>query len=211
MELSEHARQNRAAWDAHAATYQTSHGEFIAGDETCWGSWRIPESDVQVLGDVAGKDVLDLGCGACQFGVTLARRGARVTGIDISEKQLEYARLRGVDFPLVLGSADDLQFEDASFDVVACDQGATVFADPFDVVPEVARVLRPGGLFAFSGATPIDWICWDESLDRASTTLQRDYFGMHRWQGEGWVYFMLPYGGWIQLFRSCGFTIEDLV
>ena len=45
------------------------------------------------------------------------------------------------------------------------DWGAPTFADPYLFVPEVARVLRQGGLFAFSGATPLNWLCFDEQAD----------------------------------------------
>jgi len=73
-------------------------------------------------------------------------------------------------------------------------------------------VLRRGGLFVFSGATPLDWITFDEQADTFSDRLQRDYFGMHRWETpEGSVEFMLPIGEWIRLFRRSGFVIEDLI
>src|SRR4029077_6517349 len=113
---------------------------------------QIPESELQVLGDVAGKDVLELGCGAAQWAVLLAQQGARVTGLDNSERQLEHARERmaaaGVDFPLVHAPAEWFPPPDASFDIVFCDHGALTFADPLVVVPEVSRLLLPGGLFA---------------------------------------------------------------
>jgi len=86
------------------------------------------------------------------------------------------------------------------------------FADPYLFVPEVARVLRRGGLFAFSGATPLDWLCFDDEADAFSDRLQREYFGMHRWDTpEGSVEFMLPMGEWIRLFRRAGFLVEDLI
>ena len=49
-----------------------------------WGLWQIPESELGILGDVAGKDVLELGCGAAQWSILLARQGARVVGLDNS-------------------------------------------------------------------------------------------------------------------------------
>ena len=54
--------------------------------------WQLPESELRVLGDVAGKDVLELGCGAAQWSILLAGQGARVVGLDNSERQLEHAR-----------------------------------------------------------------------------------------------------------------------
>jgi SAM-dependent methyltransferase len=210
------AEQNRAFWDRQSDEYQQRHNEFIGRPEPRWGIWQVPEAELQVLGDVAEKDVLELGCGAAQWAILLARQGARMVGLDNSARQLEHARERmaaaGVDFPLVHSAAESLPFDDASFDVVFCDHGALSFADPLVVVPEVARVLRPGGLFAFSHTTPLVWVCWNEEADRAEDRLVHGYFGMHREDdSNGAVGFNLPYGEWIRLFRRSGFAVEALI
>jgi hypothetical protein len=58
------ARKNRAGWDAISHDYQSEHaGELVGEKALAWGIWRIPEAELNVLGDVAGKDVLELGCG----------------------------------------------------------------------------------------------------------------------------------------------------
>jgi SAM-dependent methyltransferase len=215
MELSDHARRNREQWDADAAAYQERNARHINHADPRWGLWQIPEDQLRVLGDVAGRDVLELGCGAAQWSVLLAQRGARVTGLDNSAGQLEFARAAiaeaGVELPLVHGSAESLPFADASFDIVFCDHGAVGFSDPHVVVPEVARVLRPGGRFAFSGMTPIEWITYDPQADVASTTFQRDYFGMHSIDVEGSIEFMLTYGDWVRTFVAAGLEIRDLI
>jgi ubiquinone/menaquinone biosynthesis C-methylase UbiE len=119
--------------------------------------WQLPESELRVLGDVAGKDVLELGCGAAQWSILLARAGARVVGLDYSERQLEHARASltgaGVEVQLVHASAESVPFPDESFDIVFADHGANRFVDPYAWVPEAARVLRRGGLLAFSEST----------------------------------------------------------
>ena len=204
--------RNRATWDAWSEEYQATRdvrGGF-------WGVWSIPEAELDVLGDVAGKEILELGCGAAQWSIALAQEGAHMVGLDNSERQLEHARAlmaaAGVDFPLVHGPAEELPFEAESFDLVFCDWGATNFADPYRVVPEVARVLRPGGLFAFSGATPISWLALDQQADAWDDKLHMDYFGMHRMEWpDGLTEFQLPYGEWIRLFREHGFAIEALI
>lgn len=207
---SSDVERNRAFWDADADDYQRRNAEFLKHG-AAWGVWQIPESELGILGDVAGKDVLELGCGAARWSIALAARGARCVGLDVSERQLEHARAEGADFPLVHGSAEELPFEDASFDVVFCDWGATTFTDPYRTVPEVARVLRPGGLFAFSGGTALEWCCYDERAQRPEPQLQRPYFGIHRWDVGDHVEFMLGTGDWIRLFRSCGLVVEELV
>jgi hypothetical protein len=78
-------------------------------------------------------------------------------------------------------------------------------------VPEAARLLRAGGLLAFSGSTPIFEICTPLLAPHPEDRLAREYFGLQRRVEEGWVEFNLSYGEWIRLFRSHGFAIEDLI
>jgi hypothetical protein len=73
----------------------------------------------------------------------------------------------------------------------------------------VARVLRVGGRFAFSGLTPVEWITFDGKT--STRELQRDYFGMRSMEDEGTVEFMLTYGEWIRVFTGAGFAIRDLI
>jgi SAM-dependent methyltransferase len=207
--------RNRAWWDRESDSYQTTHGEHIGRPEPRWGMWQLPESELGILGDVAGKDILELGCGAAQWSILLAQLGARPVGVDNSGRQLEHARAAvaaaGLDFPLVHAPAESVPLPDASFDVVFADHGANRFADPVGWVPEAERLLRRGGLLAFSGGTPLEVVCWDEEADRMVPQLLRDYFGMHRIEeADGPVEFELPYGEWIRLFRANGFEIEEL-
>ena len=73
------------------------------------------------------------------------------------------------------------------------------FADPYRTVPEAARLLRPGGLFAFNHHSPIETMCWAAGRrDDAGDRLVLDYFGMHRIDDEDEISFQLPYGEWIR-------------
>src|ERR671925_336514 len=89
---SEQALRNRAHWDRTSDEYQDRHRDFINRSEPRWGIWQAPEAELQVLGDVAGMDVLELGCGAAQWSILLAQRGARMVALDNSARQLEHAR-----------------------------------------------------------------------------------------------------------------------
>jgi SAM-dependent methyltransferase len=214
--LSEHERQNRAAWNADADDYQARHGaQLKESTGLAWGTTQIPESDLNVLGDVAGMDVLELGCGAAQWSIGLAQLGARPVGIDLSDRQLEHARRlmaeAGVEFPVIHGSAENVPLPDASFDIVFCDHGAMTFADPYRTVPEAARLLRSGGLFAFNHHTPIETIHWPIDGDHVTEQLAVEYFGMHRFDDGETTVFQLPYGEWLRLFRDSGFVVEDLL
>jgi SAM-dependent methyltransferase len=105
--------------------------------------------------DVAGLDVVELGCGTGYFGAWLARRGAHVTGIDNSAEQLKTARglqdEHDLHFPLIHRNAEDTGLPDASFDLALSEYGAAIWADPYRWIPEAARILRPGGELIFLG------------------------------------------------------------
>ena len=214
--LTPHEQQNQAAWNADSDDYQQRHGaQLAATGGLAWGTYQVPEAELRILGEVVDRDVLELGCGAAQWSIGLARRGARPVGIDLSERQLEHARRlmaeAGVDFPLVHGSAEAVPLPDASFDIVFCDHGAMTFADPYRTVPEVSRLLRAGGLFAFSHGSTIETICWPLDAEEVGERLVIDYFGMHAIDDGETITFQLPYGEWIRLFHANGFTIEDLI
>lgn len=216
--LTPEAATNRERWDAQSDAYQQRHGaQLEESGGTAWGVWQIPEAEVGALGEVSGLDVLELGCGAAQWAIALARQGARMTALDNSARQLEHARrgiaAAGVDFPLVHASAEATGLPDSSFDLVFCDYGAMTFTDPRNSVPEVARVLRPGGLFAFSATTPLAEVTWALGAEEPGDRLVLDYFeGIRRLETpEEPIAFNLPYGEWIALFREHGFVIEDLI
>jgi SAM-dependent methyltransferase len=214
--LSDDEARNRASWDAYSDEYQAMHAESLRLDGGLnWGTGRVPESELQVLGDVAGLDILELGCGGAQWSIGLVRAGARPVGLDNSARQLEHAKRlmaeAGVDFPVVHASAEAVPLPDQSFDIVFCDHGAMTFADPYRTVPEAARLLRPGGLFAFSHHSPIETICWPLGSETVGDRLVLDYFGMHRIDDGDEVFYQLPYGEWIRLFRANGFVVEDLI
>lgn len=217
VERTPHAARNEASWDAYSDEYQTLHSEALTAESNglAWGTARVPEAELHVLGDVAGLDILEFGCGGAQWSIALARLGARPVGLDLSSRQLQHARRlmaeAGLDFPLVHASAESVPLPDASFDIVFCDHGAMTFADPYQTVPEAARLLRPGGLFAFCHHSPFETVCWPLDADDVTTTLTLDYFGMHAIDDGEDVSFQLPYGEWIRLFRANGFVIEDLI
>jgi SAM-dependent methyltransferase len=206
-----HVRVNRRAWDRMSTEYQTKHGERLTEAARAWGVWRLPEDGIRALGDVRGKDVLELGCGAAQWSIALAQDGVRPIGIDLSAKQLQYARRASQSLPLVQGTAEELPFADGSFDVVFGDHGAMGFADPDRTVPEAARVLRPGGRLVFAIAGPLLFMCWNPKTERVDRRLHAEWFGMRSDEDEDTIQFQLPYGSWIDLFRANGLDVERLL
>ena len=136
-----------------------------------WGVFGIPEFGV--LGDVAGLDVVELGCGTAYFSAKLARRGARVVGVDPTPAQLETARRMqaqtGIEFPLVEAPGEDVPLPDASFDLAFSEYGASLWADPKKWIAEAARLLRPGGRLVFLTNSMLAHLCtpdWTRSRSR---------------------------------------------
>ncbi|MCZ7525489.1 MAG: class I SAM-dependent methyltransferase [Acidimicrobiia bacterium] len=160
--------------------------------------------------------MLELGCGGAQWSVALAACGARPVGLDLSSGQLAHARRHAdaarVAVPLVQASGEAVPLRDAGFDVVFADHGAPSFCEPGRLVAEAARVLRPGGRFAFCATTPLVYLTWDQRRERQSRKLRRGAFGRRRFAfGEGTVDFVPSTGEWIRLFRRHGLTVEDVV
>ena len=205
-------------WDGLAPEFAVTGRERWAG-EPVWGIWDIPETDVSLLPDLADKDALELGCGTGYISAWMARRGARVVGLDNSPKQLETARTlqdeHDLHFPLIHGDAEKVPLSDGTFDYIVSEYGAAIWCDPYHWIPEAARLLRPGGELMILANGTILMLCVKELLAEgaADPTLLRPYFDMHRfaWTDTPGIEFHLGYGDWIRLFRKNGFVVEDLI
>jgi len=104
---------------------------------------------------LAGKDVLDVGCGGGILAEAMAQQGARVTGIDLAEKPLRVAQLHLLESRLEidyqLASAEDYAGSHAEgFDVLTCMEMLEHVPDPASAVAACARLLKPGGRAFFS-------------------------------------------------------------
>jgi SAM-dependent methyltransferase len=215
--LPDHVRRNRVHWDRLAAEYVDGGRRSWASNEPTWGIWRVPERDLRALPAVDGKDVIELGCGTAYWSAWLARRGARVVGIDSSAKQLETARVlqreHGLDFPLIHGNAESVPLTYASFDLAISEYGASIWCDPYRWIPEAARLLRPEGELVFLKNGMLYNLCAPDSEAPAADRLVRDYFGLHRleWSNDNSVEFTLPVGEWIRLFHASGLEVLDLI
>ena len=218
-DLPEHVRRNRALWDDWARHYVAPGEESWSADEPRWGIWGVPESEIGILPEnLVGTDAIELGCGTAYVSAWLARRGARVVGIDNSERQLATARRLqkqyGLYFPLLHGNAEAVPYPDQSFDFAISEYGACLWADPQRWVPEAARLLRPGGQLVFLTNSFLLTLCIPAEDGIAATDrLLRAAFGVHRveWPGDPAVEFHLSHGDWLRLLRRSGFDIDDLV
>ncbi len=170
-----------------------------------------------MLGDVDGRDVVELGCGTAYLSARLARRGARPVGVDVSPEQLETARRcmgeTGIEFPLLEASAEDVPLPDASFDLAVSEYGASLWCDPERWVPEAARLLRTEGRLVFLTNSMLAILCVPAEPGYATEQLLRPQKDLHRitWPFEDGVEFFRSHGEWIDLLHSSGFEVERLV
>ncbi|WP_433679383.1 class I SAM-dependent methyltransferase [Nocardia sp. CA-119907] len=162
---------SRRWWDADATDYHETHADFLGvdspGGEFIWCPEGLHEGDHHFLGEIAGKRILEIGCGSAPCSRWLAGQGAQAIGLDLSmgmlERGLAAMTRGGPQVPLVQAGAEALPFADASFDIACSAFGAVPFvADSELVMREVARVLRPGGRWVFSVNHPMRWIFPDD-------------------------------------------------
>jgi SAM-dependent methyltransferase len=179
--------ENRRSWNEATKAHNSHKGDQAAFFRD-GGSTLFPE-EVGLLGDIAGKDLLHLQCNAGQDTLSLARLGARVTGVDISDEAIAHAQRLSAEsgIPGTFVRADVYDWldeaEPATFDRVFCSYGAVCWLSDLDAWARgIAKVLRPGGRFVvvdfhpFHGMFDEDWeiafpyssegeaFTWDEGI-----------------------------------------------
>ena len=204
-----------------ADDYQDEHGAFLGDSDLVWGPEGLREADAGLLGEVSGRHVLEVGCGAAQGARWLVAQGALAYGVDVSHRQLQHARrideALGTVTPAVQADAVRLPFAPQAFDLAFCAYGAVPFvADVAALHAEVARVLRPGGRWVFSVTHPVRWgfpddpgpagliaesSYWDET-----PYVERDAEGI-----ATYVEHHRTLGSDVRALHAAGFVLEDLV
>jgi SAM-dependent methyltransferase len=215
------ARANRSWWDSDADAYLAEHGEFLGDVDFVWCPEGLREADAHLLGPVAGRTVLEVGCGAAMCARWLATQGARPVAFDLSGAMLRHAAAAadrsGVRVPLVQADAQHLPFADGAFDVACTAFGAVPFvADSAGVMREVARVLRPGGRWVFATTHPLRWIFPDDP-GPGGLTVATPYFDRSPYveldeDGEpAYVEHHRTLGDRVRELVAAGFRLVDLV
>jgi SAM-dependent methyltransferase len=214
-------RANRLEWDGYADEYQATHGAFLKDVGFLWCPEGVEEGTARVLGEPSDRDVLEIGCGAAQCARWLTSQGARTVGLDLSERQLGHARRlnasTGIQVPVVAGTATDLPFPDDTFDVAFSSFGALQFVfDAGRAVDEAARVLRPGGTFAFSITHPVRW-CLPDDPTSEGLTVSSSYWDRIPYVEENddgtptYVEHHRTLGDWVGLLARAGFRLTALL
>jgi len=212
----EHVEVNRAHWTRNNAEFTDAEAEDKwAGEEIVWGGFGWLESELRILGDVSGLDVVELGCGTAYFSAWLARQGARPVGVDVTPAQLDTARRmqerHGLDFPLIEASAEDVPLPEASFDLAHSEFGASIWCDPEKWIPEAARLLRPGGRLVFARGSTLQELCFGE--ERVTERLEHDWSDLGRMDfrsEDGGIEFHPPVGVMLGVLRRSGFELLEL-
>lgn len=218
--LPRHVAENRRQWDANAHEWVAAGERAWRQEEPTWGIWGVPESQLAMLPpDMSGQHAVELGCGTAYVSAWMARRGATVSGIDNSQRQLDTARRlaaeHGVELRLLHGNAETTPFPDASFDFAISEYGAAIWCDPYAWIPEAHRILKPGGRLVFLGNHPLFSTCSPWNGAPVVEQLVRPYFELHTldWTqvelDPGGIEFNLPISAWFELFRRVGFAVED--
>ena len=183
-------------WDANAEAWTALSR---AGYDQSRDVFNTPQF-LAILPDIRGKAGLDIGCGEGHNTRLLARRGGRMTALDISSKFLDYARQSERDSPLgieyIHASAQRLPLPDASFDFATAFMSLMDVPQPESAVLEAFRVVRPGGFFQFSICHPCfqtprwQWVR-DEAGEKIGI-LCGDYFERRDGQIEEWIFGAAP-------------------
>jgi SAM-dependent methyltransferase len=214
---SDYVALNRDAWTEANAEYTDRQAERAwAQEEITWGKWSIPEREVQVLPDVAGRDVVELGCGTGYFGSWLKRAGAgRVVGVDITPAQLATARRlneqHGLGLEFVEANAEETGLAPESFDLVFSEYGASIWCDPGKWIPEAARLLRPGGELVFLRGSTLQMLCMPDTgpVGERLVRPQRGLYKLEWYDDDPGVEFHPPTSEMFRILRESGFELLD--
>jgi len=170
---------------------------------------EIPTT-LKLLGNIKNKKILDLGCGPGLYARILAKKGAKVKAMDISEKEIEIARKNNPEIEFEVGNAEELPYKNSEFDIVL----AALVIEHFDkwdkVLNEVRRVLKKKGIFVFSIGNPVS----NCVHIRKRAKLKREYFKEIEntskwWNGVKMKWYHKTYGTIIRLLVKNGFELID--
>jgi SAM-dependent methyltransferase len=218
---AESVEANIAWWDADADDYLADHGPTLGDADFLWCPEGLREQDLGLLGPVAGKDVLEIGCGSAPCARWLVAQGARAAAIDLSAGMLRHASqlnsVTGITPLLIRANAERLPFASGGFDIACSAFGAVPFvADIRPVFREVFRVLRPGARWVFAVTHPIRWIFPDDPGPAGLTVItsyfdRTPYLEVDAAGRATYVEHHRTLGDYVRALTGSGFVLEDLI
>ncbi len=176
---------------------------------------------LDAVGSLEGRTVLDLGCGQGYFSRLLARAGARVVGVDLSERQVANARTHeqqkplGIDYRLLAADRIAEEFPEGSFDRVTACMSVQDMADVPVTLSACFQVLRPGGRMIFSvphpmtdGSSKTDFVSRGGYFDNGVKTLRWNMARLvNHWETPYWRYTL---GEWSRIIAEAGFLVRQM-
>lgn len=205
------ARVQRTWWDLDAERYHADHESYLSS--FYWCPEMLHEADARLLGDVAHKAVLELGCGSAPCTEWLAPRAGFATGFDISAAML--ARAEGTA-PLAQADVQALPYRDGAFDVVFSAFGGLPFVPDVEAVfRDVARVLVDAGRLVFSVNHPMRWVFPDDPGPAgllAAIPYFEDHYAEYDEDGTlSYLEYHRQIGDWVRALVGAGFRVLDII
>lgn len=210
----------RDAWNEASEYYQALHD--ISTGSAHYGPWAPLENELRLLGDVHGLKILEIGCGGGQCCIAFARQGATIAGIDMSDKQIKFARAlaaeEGIDVDFSQGDAADLsQFHSLMWDVIFSTYTFQYVEEIEACLSECSRVLKPLGRLVFSLDHPFRDCFHDDEEDETAIYPVRSYFDRSamRWtfgdSGVPMVSYHRTMTEWLELLVDAGFQLLQML
>lgn len=168
---------------------------------------------LKLLGNVKNKRILDLGCGAGIYAKILAKKGAKVKGIDISEEQIKIAKRENPKIEFRAGNAEKLPYKNKEFDIVLTALVLEHLKEWDKILAEIRRVLKKNGMFVFSIGNPVTNCIRVNNRRRIS--IKREYFreirAKSRWGEKGvcMIWYHKTYGTIVRSLVRNGFDLVD--
>ncbi|UCD09773.1 MAG: class I SAM-dependent methyltransferase [Dehalococcoidales bacterium] len=216
----DYLESNKDAWNKQSKRYLKEAG--FSNDILDFGDPRcLTDEELYLIGDVRNKKILELGCGGANAGISLAKRGGLVTGIDISEKQIAFAKeesiREGVEIQLEVSSIEDYVFR-GKYDLV-------ISVCAFQYVDNLERVFRKiyehltfGGEFIFSTSHPAFYTAayatiWKDEKEK--THYHDEKQETWKWGDSGqddfsFTTFPHPVEFYINQLSACGYRIDRM-
>jgi SAM-dependent methyltransferase len=178
---------NKNSWNKQASRYQAD-SDFLFNDVD-YGDRDLPtEKDLNLIGNVQGKKVLEIGCGGANCGISLAKKGAIVTCSDISEEQITFAKRNAtnenVDINFIISPMENIIYEN-EFDIIISMAALMYIRDIDKVFKNVSMGLKNNGLFIFSLNDPTFYSVAAKYLWN-DPEIQQSYFysGPEKWKWD---------------------------
>ena len=205
-------KETKKWWEIASEDYQK---ECKIPIDIHYGPGRPNEKELKVLRNLRGKKILEIGCGGAQCGIAMVKKGAKVTGMDISGEQLKFAKKLAeknkVKIKLIQRDIVNLKpIKSKSQDIVFSAYALLYVHDLKKCFNEVYRVLKKKGIFVFSLDHP-----FESMVDKKTMKVRRSYFKTGKYSEKytkgTWVGYTRTVSDFFDTLINAGFQIERII